>query len=91
MGPEVTIAMSGTLQLSLDGIPAKRPLEVAIEEIVLHLPDMMESGMLKLDQRTDRVVLTLENVTLTLSLDAEEVLPRGGVGIMDGVERERLS
>ena len=91
MGPEVTIAMSGTLQLSLDGIPSRRPLEVAIEDIVLHLPDMMEAGMLKLDSTTDRVVLTLENVTLTLSLDAQEVLTRGGVGIMDGIERERLS
>ena len=90
MGPEVTIAMSGTLQLTLDGVPSKRPLEVAIEDIRLHLPDMMESGMLKIDPVTDRAVLILEDVTLTLSLDAEEVLSRGGVGIMDGIERERL-
>ncbi len=90
MGQEVTIAMAGTLRLSLDGIPSKRPLEVAIEDITLDLEELMADGLLKIDLGTDRAVLLLEGVTLTLSLDAEEVLSRGGVAIMDGIEQDLL-
>lgn len=90
MGQEVTIAMSGTLKLSLDGIPSRRPLEVAIEGINVNFPEMMEEGTLTIDAVTDRAILILERVTLTLSLDAEEVLSRGGMAIMDGIEQEIL-
>jgi len=82
---EVTIAMRGRLQLSIDGSDSPRPLDVAIEDIRLDLDHLMDSGALRiLDD--DKVEVTLKNVTLRLSLDADEVLSRGGMAIVEGFE-----
>lgn len=82
---EVIMAMRGRLQLSIDGSASPRPLDVAIEDMRLDLDYLMEDGALKMDA-DGRVEVKLTNVTLRLTLDADEVLSRGAVAIVQGAE-----
>lgn len=87
MGQRVTLAMNGKLTMTLDGSPTSRPLEVDIQGLQLDLDYLMANDHLQ--HRDDgRVGITLEGVTLTLALDAEEIISRGFDSIMAGIEEE---
>ncbi len=86
MGKQVTLAMKGRLQLSIDGSTTPRPLDVAIEDIRLDLDYLMENGMLKLDEDPNKVNIELRGVLMRLTIDADEVLSRGGAAIVAGIE-----
>lgn len=85
MGSEVTIAMRGKLQLSIDGSKTPRPLDVAIEDIRIDLEHLMERDQLRMVS-PGKVEVELRNVTLRLTLDADEVLSRGSAAIVEGFE-----
>jgi hypothetical protein len=87
MGQRVTIAMNGKLTLSIDGTPTPKPLEVAIEGIHLDLDYLMENQLLQIQESDpSKVVIELQNVTLKLAVDANEVLSRGAAAIVTGME-----
>lgn len=84
VGQKVTLAIKGTLQLSIDGSPTKRPLDVSIPSLEIDLDHLMERGALTL--RGDKVDIQLTEVTLRLTLDADAVLSRGESAIVTGLE-----
>lgn len=87
MGQRVTIAMQGTLQLSLDGSPSRRPVNVMIPDMQLDLDFLMREGHLKL--RDDgKAEIALPALTFTLFIDADEILQKGADAIVVGLERE---
>ena len=87
MGQAVTIAMQGTLQLSIDGSPSKRPLEVKVGDMSLDLDYLMEKGLLRV--RPDgKAEIELSGLTFTLVIDSQEVLSRGSAAIVAGLEEK---
>lgn len=90
MGQTMTIGMSGTLQLSIDGASTSRALEVDIGGIKLDLDYLMEQGLLQIGENDQKVAITLDGVSLVLKLDADEVLSRGGSAIIDGLQKDLL-
>lgn len=89
MGQKVTIAMTGRLQLSIDGSPQTRPLDVQLGGIELDLDYLMQNDHLKFDaEKPGKVAIKLENVGMTLLLDADEILSRGAAAIVVGLEKE---
>ena len=90
MGQTMTIGMSGTLQLSIDGASTSRALEVDIGGIKLDLDYLMRNGLMNIGEKDSKVSIRLEGVSLTLKLDADEVLSRGGSAIIDGLQKDLL-
>ncbi len=84
----MTIGIQGRLQLSIDGASTSRPLDAAIEGLQLDLDYLMENGYLTFSGDVSRVEIELVDVTLRLSLDADEVLSRGGTAMIRGLEKD---
>lgn len=86
MGQKLTIGMNGRLKLSVNGTPAARPLDVAIESLQLDLADLMESGNLTSTEDDTKVRILLDGVTLGFTLDADEVFAHGAESMMREIE-----
>ncbi len=84
MGQRVTLAINGTLKLSIDGSPTPRPLDVQIPALEIDLDRLMEQKQLTL--RGDKVDIQLSEVTLKLTLDADAILSRAESAIVTGLE-----
>lgn len=84
MGQKVTLSLRGTLQLSIDGSPTARPLEVGIPALEVDLENLMATGAMRLDG--DKVNVELRDVVLSLRTDAEPFLTRAESAIVTGFE-----
>lgn len=80
------MGISGRLDLSLDGSPSPRPMDVSITTM-LDLDALMAEGKLTMDpDDPSKVRISLEGVTLGFTLDAHEVLSRGANAIVEWAE-----
>ncbi len=84
MSTTIEIGMEGVLQLTVGDAAQPVPLNVSIDSMEVDLADLMERGLLTMVE--DRVTMVLEDVALTLTMDAGVVLRQGGAAIVGGVE-----
>lgn len=84
----ITLDMKGRLQLSIDGSPTTRPLDVTISGVELDLDELMREGHLVIDERDpSKVLIDLpSSIPFRLALEADEVLSRGSEAIVRGLE-----